>query len=378
MIIDGNFYNPYSLFLICLDYVAKNVSMVESLAGFPEIVGEQLFHKVQESNGFHFCSKNLKLFCEAYGGLVLSQLSLTSEHIVTSNYLENLQLFVFLTELDVSHCHLGDSHDLLAFISHLQNLELLSLKDNCFSDTGVKKLTLPRRLLNDGLEKLSVLDLSLNPKISDDSIKYMVKMNSLTALNLSGTGITLTSGVPNLVDSTSLCLTPEVAIFNAENPFTINKGWAVNLVSDWKKASKELKENIKTNRNSAREQKGNFYKSTRPAVMKKATEPRQHATLSELPVILLAVDENKPHCSQANTKQPFIGDGRSDKKASERSVHPRKKLKLTEGYVCLNTSAICGDEGLDDELLRGYLNCGADSKPVKGHRSLLESLNSTS
>ena len=118
--IDGNFYNPYSLFLICLDYVAKNVSMVESLAGFPDVVGEQLFHKVQESNGFHFCSKNLKLFCEAYGGLVLSQLSLTSEHIVTSNYLENLQLFVFLTELDVSHCHLGDSHDLLAFISHLQ------------------------------------------------------------------------------------------------------------------------------------------------------------------------------------------------------------------------------------------------------------------
>ena len=89
---------------------------------------------------------------------------------------------------------------------------MLSLKDNCFSDTGVKKLTLPLRLLNDGLEKLSVLDLSLNPKISDDSVKYIVKMNSLTALNLSGTGITLTSGVPNLVDSTSLCLTPEVHV----------------------------------------------------------------------------------------------------------------------------------------------------------------------
>ena len=89
---------------------------------------------------------------------------------------------------------------------------MLSLKDNCFSDAGVKKLTLPLRLLNDGLEKLSVLDLSLNPKISDDSIKYIVKMNSLTALNLSGTGITLTSGVPNLVDSTSLCLTPEVHV----------------------------------------------------------------------------------------------------------------------------------------------------------------------
>lgn len=97
-------------------------------------------------------------------------------------------------------------------VSCFYSLEMLSLKDNCFSDTGVKKLTLPRRLLNDGLEKLSVLDLSLNPKISDDSIKYIVKINSLTALNLSGTGITLTCGVPNLVDSTSLCLTPEVHV----------------------------------------------------------------------------------------------------------------------------------------------------------------------
>ena len=97
-------------------------------------------------------------------------------------------------------------------VSCFYSLEMLSLKDNCFSDTGVKKLTLPCRLLNDGLGKLSVLDLSLNPKISDNSIKYIVKINTLTTLNLSGTGITLTSGVPNLVDCTGLCLTPEVHV----------------------------------------------------------------------------------------------------------------------------------------------------------------------
>lgn len=150
------------------------------------------------------------------------------------------------------------------------------------------------------------------------------------------------------------------------------------MVSDWKKVSKEVKENIKTNRNSASQKKGNFYRSTRPGVVKKTTEPWQHAVLTGLPVIMLAVDKNKPCCSQANTKQPFIGEERRNKKASERSVQPRKKLKLTEGYACLNTTAICGDEGLEDDLLRGYLNCGVDSKPIKKHRSLLESLDSTS
>lgn len=93
--------------------------MVESLEEFPDIVGEQLFNKVQENKGFDSSPKNLKLFCEAYSGLVLSKLSLSSEHIVTSNYLENLQVFVFLTELDVSHCRLGDTHELLACISHM-------------------------------------------------------------------------------------------------------------------------------------------------------------------------------------------------------------------------------------------------------------------
>ena len=116
---DDNIYNPQSLLLICLDYVAKNIPMVESLEGFPDIVGEQLFKKVQENKGFSSNPKNLKLFCEAYGELVLSRLSLTSEHLLTSSYLECLQLFVYLTELDVSHCRLGDTHELLSYISHL-------------------------------------------------------------------------------------------------------------------------------------------------------------------------------------------------------------------------------------------------------------------
>ena len=115
----NNTYNPQFLFRICLDYVAKNISLVESLDGFPDIVGEELFEKVQENDGFGSDPKNLKLFSEAYGILVLSKLSLSASHILTSNYLEHLQLFVCLMELDVSHCRLGDSHELLSHIAHL-------------------------------------------------------------------------------------------------------------------------------------------------------------------------------------------------------------------------------------------------------------------
>ena len=115
---DGNNFSPQSLFLICLDFVAKNITMVESLAEFPDIVGKELFHKVQENEGFVSSPKNLKLFCEAYGELVLSKLSLSSKHILANNYLEFLQFFTFLTEMDVSHCRLGDTHELLSYMSH--------------------------------------------------------------------------------------------------------------------------------------------------------------------------------------------------------------------------------------------------------------------
>ena len=115
---DGNNFSPQSLFLICLDFVAKNITMVESLAEFPDIVGKELFHKVQENEGFVSNPKNLKLFCEAYGELVLSKLSLSSKHILANNYLEFLQFFTFLTEMDVSHCRLGDTHELLSYMSH--------------------------------------------------------------------------------------------------------------------------------------------------------------------------------------------------------------------------------------------------------------------
>ena len=91
------------------------------------------------------------------------------------------------------------------------SLARLSLKENCISDVGVRRLTLPQRLLKGSLAVLSVLDLSLNPGITDGSVKYLSKLATLTALNLSGTRITFGRGVSHLVNNTNLSLAFEVS-----------------------------------------------------------------------------------------------------------------------------------------------------------------------
>ena len=89
----------------------------------------------------------------------------------------------------------------------------LSLKDNCLSDAGVKKFTLPQRLLKDGLGKLAVLDLASNRDITDNAVKHLLKLTSLTALNRSGTQVSFRYGVPQLLEHRNLCLAPQDVSF---------------------------------------------------------------------------------------------------------------------------------------------------------------------
>lgn len=89
----------------------------------------------------------------------------------------------------------------------------MSLKDNCLSDTGVKKFTLPQCLLKDGLGKLAVLDLASNHDITDNAVKHLLKLTSLTALNLSGTQVSFLYGVPQLLKHRNLCLAPQDVSF---------------------------------------------------------------------------------------------------------------------------------------------------------------------
>ncbi|RMX58743.1 hypothetical protein pdam_00010818 [Pocillopora damicornis] len=368
-IIDNNIQNPQSLFLICLDFVAKNICMVESLEGFPDIVGEQLFQKVQENDGFGSDPRNIRIFCEAYGELVLSKLSLSSAHVFTSNYLEYLQLFVCLTELDVSHCRLGDTHELLSYVAHLHNLKSLSLKDNCLSDAGVRHFTLPRRFFKSGLGKLSVLDLSLNPNITDKSVKHIAKLHSLSALNLSGTRISFGHGVPQLIKDTTLCLALDLEEFKQEKTFTVTKGWAVEVISDWKEKSKVCPADVtidtQLNRKTTK-----FYKSSRHHLVCRST-PKNKST-SELPKIMLCAKENRMPCCRPSPIQKMATiPGQDGKNNSARNGQPKKRFK-TRGTAF--SSSVTTEECLEDGVLNNYLKCEKQWKPVKRKCSLLESL----
>ena len=115
-------YSAQSLFLICLDFVAQNIDMVESLEDFPDVVGQQLFNKVHQYRGFRENPDVLQLFFKAYGELVLKNLSLSGKHMVANNSVEKLLVFSLLQELDLSHCRLGSDHELLTYVGNMERL----------------------------------------------------------------------------------------------------------------------------------------------------------------------------------------------------------------------------------------------------------------
>lgn len=118
--VEDKFFCPRTLFLICLDFVARNIALVESLVGFPEIVGEQLFNHIYNyNNGLGQSLETLKLFSNAYGGLVLRSLSLAGQHLFVNNNLDFIQGFTALSGLDLSHCRLGDEHEIITHIGQM-------------------------------------------------------------------------------------------------------------------------------------------------------------------------------------------------------------------------------------------------------------------
>ena len=119
-----NVYHPKKLFDVSLMFVADNINLVESLTGFPEIVGEQLFNTAMELGKFgdkNTTASSLQPFYDAYGDAVLESLSLRDEHTVLSEHLDCVLIFTSLRALDLSGCGLGNDcdHDILAVISNM-------------------------------------------------------------------------------------------------------------------------------------------------------------------------------------------------------------------------------------------------------------------
>ena len=117
-----------TLFDMCLDIIEKHITCVESLIGFPDIIGKQIFHACEKSG--HFKARNeessthslraISLFASAYPCEILYSLNIEGEHLMLANYFEHIREFSQITKLDVSSCGLGDDHELLYHITNLQ------------------------------------------------------------------------------------------------------------------------------------------------------------------------------------------------------------------------------------------------------------------
>jgi len=112
-----------SLFDLCLVYVSANVQNVDSLVGFPDTIGEKIFatvrnRRILQAFTDHDCALVLRKFDEAYGSLLLEELTVKNLPVL-EQHIESLSAFCHITKLDVTGCALGDNHEYLLHIGHL-------------------------------------------------------------------------------------------------------------------------------------------------------------------------------------------------------------------------------------------------------------------
>ena len=115
---------PHSLMDICIKFIALHINFIDSLIGFPEIVGKKLFDKaVQEKQFLQFNPTSihgLKLFSDAYGSELLSCLNADSCYLSINELLSYSFVFVYLESLNLASCKLGDDHEVLQHMDQLK------------------------------------------------------------------------------------------------------------------------------------------------------------------------------------------------------------------------------------------------------------------
>lgn len=238
---EGNLrYSAKSLFSLVLDFISDNIDHVDSLIGFPEQIAERLFSAAEARQKFTEPGTGLRAlrkFTEAYGRLVLCSLCLRDRCLVISEKLEEIKSFRELTCLDLSCCKLGDEHELLEHLTNeaLSSVTQLHLKNNCLSDAGVRKMTAPVRVMKRGLENLTLLDLSCNPKITDAGIGYLFCFRKLNCLDISGTGLKDVSAIKHKLQARMGLVLSQVSLKEFDHTNCKTEGWADQIVRQWER-----------------------------------------------------------------------------------------------------------------------------------------------
>ncbi|XP_041476269.1 leucine-rich repeat-containing protein 42-like isoform X1 [Lytechinus variegatus] len=230
---------PRSLFQQVINFVARNLWRVESLVGFPDIVGEQLFEAAQSQGIFtnkQLRFSGLRLFVEAYPTEMLSSLNLRGNQTFLDGFIDEIVLFSGLLEVDLGECSLGEDHQIWPHIGSLPCLQRLGLRKTGLSDGIMQKLTTPLRLMGKGPKGLQVLDLSGNGLVTDRSVRFVKAFHHLEALDVTGCCIS-PHGLKQLQTELTLRHLHDDEIDDEEldtfcRPVE-NIGWASKVIDEW-------------------------------------------------------------------------------------------------------------------------------------------------
>lgn len=155
-----------SLLELCVHFVADHIDHVDSLIGFPDIIGRQVLDRAALNGTFSKidgqCLKAISLFNAAYPGQLLSSVSLFGQprYIHWEPVLELVAADI--AALQLISCPLNTASLLLQKIACCETITQLVLRDCGLTDIHVQKLTLRARSLGNCLRRLQLLDMRHN------------------------------------------------------------------------------------------------------------------------------------------------------------------------------------------------------------------------
>lgn len=181
-----------TLYNICMELVAFNLHHVDSFLGLPALIGEEIFKFALERNQFSMKEQQyeslkqiLLLFLEAYQTEFLHSLNLSNRWKFLTFYLDEISILLpSLVNIKLSSCRIGDDHEILYGLGQLHHVKSIFLNSNELSDRGIKNLLEKRRRAKVGLEKLEVLDISENNKLTSQCLLYLVSLPSLKCVSV--------------------------------------------------------------------------------------------------------------------------------------------------------------------------------------------------
>lgn len=217
------------LFDMCLNFIALHLNLVDSLVGFPSIVGEDLFKECVKCSKFNSENRNLSLFADAYPEYLIKSINLSAKPSIFTSLVPIIEK-CFIKQLDISNCNLNMllTENNLNLSEILKNsaefLEYLNLSSNQLNETFIQKFTLPQRVHLIDFQKLNEINLSKNLELNSGTIfqRYFLKFKNLSKISISCSKASKSDA--NFKFKVCSCSALEL--------ITLNSGWISNIALD--------------------------------------------------------------------------------------------------------------------------------------------------